>query len=367
MVTLNRTNAFYEAEDPSLLWELTICQSIGMGTGGYASALREPAPYGTIVGRRLRNLGLPAAPVHVVEIGGGWGTLMRGLLRELEPCRLTMVDISAALLARQCEALGTGAGTFVQADAREFLAGLTDPADLVIANEIIGDLPTVTDIPRAQLAPHLERAARRIDAGIDSLATGGSGGPPQQPAALYAGGETANTNARGPLSAGDPGVSPDDRLLAEAARLITAYDLDITGLPEQFNLNLGALHLVEALASAPVSRAFISEHGADTEIPWPFAALPRQYSRQDRNPRRIPLKDHDEYTIRFDHLEAAARRQGFTVRREHMMELLDVRFDDEINYLLGGGRPASEDQEMLLEFLDHVAEYQVLYLERHPG
>lgn len=325
MATLNRTNAFYEADDPSLLWELTVCQSIGMGSGGYARALREPAAYGVLLARRLRQLGLPATPGYVIEIGGGWGTLMRGFLSEIRPRRLTMVDLSAALLARQQEALSAAAvdATFIQADALDFLADLTEPADLVIANEIIGDLPTLTGISASQLAPHIARAG------------------------------SVNDN--------------EDPLLAEAARLITAYDLDTTDLPDPFNLNLGALQLIEALAATPVRRAFISEHGADTELPYPFAAVQRQYHRADKNPRRIPLKDHDEYTIRFDHLEAAARRLGFAVTREHMMDMLDVRFDDEINYLLSGGRPRADAQEMLLEFLEHVAEYQVLYLQRPAG
>jgi len=46
------------------------------------------------------------------------------------------------------------------------------------------------------------------------------------------------------------------------------------------------------------------------------------------------------------------------------MDLLKVRFDDEINYLLTSQQPINEEQEILLEFYEHVAEYQGILLEQ---
>ena len=46
------------------------------------------------------------------------------------------------------------------------------------------------------------------------------------------------------------------------------------------------------------------------------------------------------------------------------MDLIKVRFDDEINYLLTSQKPVNEEQEIFLEFYEHVAEYQGLLLEQ---
>jgi SAM-dependent methyltransferase len=330
MPGINRTEAFYCSDSPSLLWELTICESLANGDSGYARALNQPAPYGELLGRFLRqHTSLPAAPERIVEVGGGYGSLMAGLLTVLAPRQVTMVDISAFLLARQRQRLGEdGNIAYVCADIFAYLEDLDEPVDLLIANEIIADLPTITGLTREQLAPLLPRAREF---------------PPLEPLAADLGAE---------------------QLLAEAARLVATYDLEIDDQPEPFNLNVGGLQLVEKLAAREIKRVFISEHGADTELPYPFSLLLKNYQRWDKNPKRIQLKDHDEYTIRFDHLAAVASRCGYTVDSCHMMEMLDVRFDDEINYLLTTEKPTDEAQEILLEFLEHVAEYQVMLLGR---
>ncbi len=332
MPGLNRTEAFYRSDNPSLLWELTICESLGDGNSACARALEEPAPYGRRLGQFLRRqLRLPTRPATIVEVGGGYGSLMAGLLEVLQPERVVMVDISRFLLDLQRQKLGENRGIiYVEADVFSYLDQLAVPVELLIANEIIADLPTITGLRREQLAPLLDRAR---------------GFPPLE--TLDGAGE--------------------EQLLAEAARLVAVYNLEIDDQPEPFNLNAGALRLVEKAAGRQIAHLFLSEHGADTELPYPFSLLLKNYQRWDKNPRRIPLKDHDEYTIRFDHLTAVARQCGYEVDSCHMMEMLGVRFDDEINYLLTTEKPVSEDQEIILEFLEHLAEYQVMLLRRPEG
>lgn len=328
MPFLNRTEAFYCADDPSLLWEMTICQSLARKESTYAKALTRPASYGSLVGKYLQEAAaLPQRPESIIEVGGGYGSLMSGLLTVVQPKKLTMVDISDFLLKQQRETLKGIPAEFICQDIFLFLPTVQQPVDLLIANEIIADLPTATQIEQKRLQPLLEKAA-----------------------------------AFNPLPATRLHNPDAEELLHEVARLVAAYQLDITDLPDFFNLNLGALQLVEQLAKTDIQRIFITEHGADTELPYPFSSQLRTYDRRDKNPRQIKLKDHDEYTIRFDHLETTALRLGFEVRRFHLMELLQVRFDDEINYLLTTGRPESEEQEILLEFYEHVAEYQGMLL-----
>ncbi len=328
MTRLNRTESFYCADDPSLLWEMTICQCLASGNSAYAKALARPAAYGRLVGEFLREeASLPERPGQIIEVGGGYGSLMAGLLEVVQPLKITMVDISAFLLQQQRKTLQDCPVEFVCQDIFSFLPTLQQPVDLLIANEIIADLPTVTGIRQSSLQARLPEAETF---------------KPAVPAALNE------------LEA--------EALLDEVARLTAAYGLDLEDLPEEFNFNLGALLLVEQLCKAGTKRIFLTEHGADTELPYPFSIQLRSYERLSKNPRQIKLKDHDEYTIRFDHLEAVAARLGFTVKRFHLMDLLQVRFDDEINYLLTTGRPTTEEQEILLEFYDHIAEYQGMLL-----
>jgi len=332
---LNLTTDYYTGDHPSLLWEMTICQSLGDGNGTFAKALTDPAAYGTLVGRfLLETTSLVSECGHIVEIGGGYGTLMAALLEVLQPQQIRMVDISPTLLEKQRERLHKFPVSFHCSDLFAWLPTLQQqPVDLLLLNEIIGDFPTITALSRESLANSIKL--------LQSPEPGKQLTPALLPASL-----------------------DEDSLLYEAARLVTTYNLDITDLPETFNLNYGALLFIERLAQTRVARTFITEHGCDTALPYPFSLFPSIQPTADRNPRQIKLKDHDEYNIRFDHLEQLASALNFKITRFHLMDLLKVRFDDEINYLLTSQKPENEEQEIFLEFYEHIAEYQGILLEQ---
>ena len=327
---LNLTSDYYTGAHPSLLWEMTICQSLGDGSGTFAKALEKPEAYGTLVAEYLqRSASLPRNCGEIVEIGGGYGTLMAALLEDLKPQQVTMVDISPTLLQKQQERLTRHPITFQCEDLFSWLPTLKRPIDLLILNEIIGDFPTITGLSRACLQTLLQKPQSK------------------------------------PKTRRLPSNLSRQELLSEATRLIATYNLNLDNLPETFNLNYGALLFIERLAKTKVSRTFITEHGCDTILPYPFSLYAAiQPEAVDLHPRRIQLKDHDEYNIRFDHLEQIAKALSFKVKRFHLMDLLKVRFDDEINYLLTSQRPLNEEQEIFLEFYEHVAEYQGILLER---
>ncbi|MBW1645921.1 MAG: SAM-dependent methyltransferase [Deltaproteobacteria bacterium] len=312
MVELNTTDHYYTGESPSLLWEMTISQSLGDGSGAFAQALEQPAAYGRRLGEfLLHETDLPVSGGEIIEVGGGYGTLMAGLLQVLSPRRITMIDISSLLLERQREALAPVAAgseiSFIREDVFTWLARERPAADLMILNENLGDFPTLT--------------------GIDKQALTACQAPASAPGEIP-----------------PPGELSPAQLAAEAARVID---------------------LLELLAASGVSHIFLCEHGSDTMLPWPFSLFPAiQPPGNHINPRRINLKDHAEYNIRFDHLEQAASRLGFTVRRAHLMEMLRLRFDDEIDYLLRKGKPENEAQEILLELYEHISEYQIMLLTR---
>ncbi len=324
---LNLTSNYYTGAYPSLLWEMTICQSLGDGTGTFAKALEKPEAYGSLVADYLQqSTSLPLKCGEIIEIGGGYGTLMAALFEVLKPQQVTMVDISPTLLEKQQEHLARHSVTFHREDIFSWLPTLKRPVDLLILNEIIGDFPTITGITKFSLQDYQQKPQANPEATPSSLS--------------------------------------NHQLISEAARLITTYNLNLGDLPEIFNLNYGALLFVERLAKTKVSRCFITEHGSDTVIPYPFSLYPAIQPSGNINPRRIQLKDHDEYNIRFDHIEQIAKALKFNVKRFHLMDLLKVRFDDEINYLLTSQRPVNEEQEIFLEFYEHVAEYQGIILEQ---
>ena len=310
---LNRTESFYRSDHPSLFWELTVCQSLARADTACQAALEGPAPYGALVARYLERVTGRNRWGTVVEVGGGYGSLMTAFLEVARAERVVMVDLSPRFLSAQREALeGLGTAEFVQCDAVAFFRDLEGPVDLVIANENLGDFPTAVGL-----------RARAILKGC----------------------------------AADP-------LTRRVAETVRRYGLDLSGAPEPFAFNLGAVEFLEALAGK-ARVVFLAEHSADPALPERYAFLPLPAA--SGFPRRIRLKGHDEYTVKFDHLEAVARGLGFRIHRFHLAELVGLRADDGIRFMARAGGALSETAEAVHEFCAHVAEYQGMVLEAVEG
>lgn len=312
---LHTTTDYHTApEAPSLGWEQTICESLATRQAPCQAALVDPAPYGELLARFLADrLGL-GPEWSVVEVGGGTGSLMAAFLGVVPVTDLTLVDLSPAFSERQRRALAAHpACRFVTEDALAYLERSDREVDLVVSNENIGDFPQVTGVERRELARALE--------------AGGAAGP-----------------------------------LGEVAEVVARYRLDLEGAPETFSFNLGPVRYLERLR--PVAKAvFLSEHGCDTVVPAPWGDF-LQPTPGDGYPRRIPLKGHDEYTIRFGHLEQVARNLGYGVRRFHMAQLVGLRDDPGVRFMARTGVTLSETAEVVCEFCAHVADYQCMLLTR---
>jgi len=312
---LHTTTAYHTApEPPSLGWELTVCESLATRGSPCQAALAEPAPYGELLaGFLVGRLGL-SPDGSVVEVGGGTGSLMAAFLGAVPVADVTLVDLSPAFMARQRGALAAHPTCrFVTEDALVYLARLDREVDLVVSNENLGDFPQVTGIERRELA-------RAVEAG-------GAFGP-----------------------------------LGEVAEIVARYGLDLDDAPETFAFNLGPVRYLERLR--PVARVvFLSEHGADTVVPPPWDDF-LEPTPGDGYPRRIPLKGHDEYTIRFGHLEQVARALGYRAHRFHMAHLVGLRDDPGVRFMARTGVTLSETAEAVHEFCAHVADYQCLLLVR---
>ncbi len=310
------TTAYHAGEiPPSLFWELTICECLADAKGPYQAALERPAAYGELLAKFLAaKVGL-APGWSVAEVGGGTGSLMAALLRVVPMIDVTMVDVSQSFISRQREALaGYRACRFVTVDGLRFFEGADREFDLVISNENLGDFQQVTDLERAAIG-------RAVEAG---------------------------RTGHGPVE--------------QVSQVVRRYGLDLSDAPERFAFNLGPIRYLERLQ--PVAkRVFLSEHGADTVVPLPWADF-LEPTPGDGYPRRIPLKGHEEYTIRFDHLERAARCLGYRVERFHMAELVGLRSDEGIRTMARFGPSCSEVAEVVHEFCAHIADYQCLLLTK---
>ena len=296
---INSTRGFHRATPIDLLKELTICESLGSLKSPYIKAFNLEEAYGELLGDFLVKMGLLEPCSVVLEIGGGYGSLMHGLLtshgRLIQ--KAFMMDLSSMLLKKQRERLKTfhDKVSFIQADIHE-IKGAKGRLDLIVINEVIGDLDTATGL--------------------------------------------------------DPYNLPED-----VSQLITAYGLEIP-LQGPFNFNVGALRLLETICRLGVP-AFISEHSCDPIIPCDMPYLTEGLAL-DSFPREIPLYAHSEYTIRFSHLIKVARSFGRTIATGSLLELLGIKDAPALRFIFTSHACSTEKQEIIFEFLDHVREYRWL-------
>jgi SAM-dependent methyltransferase len=232
----------------------------------------HPALRGRTYGQALVDglaptIALPSSgAVRVLEIGGGLGYVARdviGRLREQgKDVAYTIVELAPTLAAAQRERL---AGLPVTWRAGSVLE-LELPAggfDLIVANEMIGDLPA------QQLS--------RLDVG---LAVDGGEVDPQKLAALGRTGE-----------------------------LVAQLGIHLDDAPEPFYLQTGALELMIRVARwlAPGGAAVITEFGGPMQ--WP---------------RLSTQLDHPELSTHFGHILTAARALGLDGRIEFVIDVLDL-------------------------------------------
>jgi len=243
--------------------------------------LRVPHPslrgrtYGqALVDALLARGAIPAGRVRVLEIGAGLGYVARDAIARLREAgrevAYTIVELSPALLAAQRERVGAAA-TWIAGDvlAADVAARLPDAGfDLVLANEMAGDLPA-RQVTHAELGLSPEGG----NADRDRLRALGGG------AAIGA----------------DLGVVVDDA-------------------PDPAYLQTGAWELVARIARwlAPGGTAVVTEFGDTAK--WPKLST---------------HLDHPELSTHFGHLLQIARGAGLAGNVEFVIDLLDFDRDQQ--------------------------------------
>ncbi len=141
----NSTREYHLQTSVDLMSEYTICESFGHINTPYQQLLERPRAYGALLGDFLKKEGVLGRRIQ--ELGGGYGTLMRGLLETYDIERVHMLDLSPSLLRRQRQTLAGWPVEFEQGDMLEYEPG---DVDLIICNEVIGDLDTLVDVSAAE-------------------------------------------------------------------------------------------------------------------------------------------------------------------------------------------------------------------------
>ena len=236
-----------------------------------------------------------------MEIGGGYGSLMKGLLGAYSPLirHVFMLDLSKKLLNVQRKKLRHWKNliSFINADATEIMDGLQN-IDLIILNEMIGDLPTWMNLDAQNL--------------------------------------------------------PND-----AAELVEKYELEIPG-KGLFNLNISAIKIMEQVCKKGIP-AFLSEHSSDPIIPEAMEFL-KDGVTLNGFPREIKLFGHSEFTIRFSHLIKVADAFGRKAATGSLADLVGIKNTEQMRFIFTSRACATEEQEIIFELLDHIREYRWLVI-----
>jgi hypothetical protein len=298
----NSTRAYYRRGPVDLLTEFTVCESLASRESPYMTVLENPAAYGERIGEKLIECGVMREGCRLCEAGGGYGNLMKGLLDSFGSLvrHVIMIDLSLHLLHMQRRRMGDRASQmlYVNGDIVDLLPSVSG-VDMIILNEMIGDLDTLTAVD-----------ARSLPSPVSSL--------------------------------------------------VNRYGFEIPA-EGSFNFNMGAILLVEEICRRHLT-AFIVEHASDYLIPAEMPYLARGLD-ENHFPREIRLKGHSEYTIRFSHLIDVATCWGREVKTGSLLDLVGIRKNSAMRFVFLTGACATEEQQIIYEFLDHAREYRWLIIE----
>lgn len=310
MPSLNTTNEYHSQDLKTLGWELTVCNALFPTDSPCRKILKSDDSYGCLLYFYLSCF-LPMRLIKIViEVGGGYGRLMRDFLRLRPDFKATMLDISPVLLEEQRKFIPSDAVNYVLGDFLDAELSFLSAFDLAILNENLGDFPTAVN----------------VDSGILTS-----------------------------------GASQLDPLLLKIRELFSLYDFPMPS-GESFNFNLGAVSAVEKLCSASVPYIFLAEHSCESEAPEHLAKY--LDIRPSGNPERIALKGHDEYTIKFSHLARVAHHYNYHAIRGQMADYVEPLTPDRLKTIMRSNFSANDEHEIIRQFIYDLYKYEYLILIR---
>jgi len=305
---LNTTKAYHINQLNTLGWELTVCNALYPEKTPLRRVLARNDSYGHLLYEYLNRL-IPMKNIKkIIEIGGGYGYLMKDFLdcnRSLEPC---MLDISPYLLRQQKETLGEHRIAYRGEDFLETDTVFLREFDLAILNENLGDFPTLVN----------------LDQEIFQLSSG-----------------TANHD------------------LAQAIYFFEQYRLE-RPMSETFHLNLGALQALEKLCALGIPYIFLGEHSCEAVVPEALRLL--VHIESTGTPEKISLMGHDEYSIQFSYLQKIAEAFGYACIRGPFADFIPFTITEELRSIMVSQGQYKDEDEVICQFIEDLYKYEYLVL-----
>jgi hypothetical protein len=305
---LSTTEDYHKNQLDSLVWEITLSFMLEDPRSFCRSILKKNASFGDLL-YDLLETAVPLDEIaRLVEVGGGYGYLMRDFLRRNDKLRATMIDLSPFLLAKQQEILREFEVSFIQGDFLDMDSSILSNFDLAILNEVIGDFPT---------AYHIS------------------------------------------MNVSEEGSDLENPLLQEIRRICRTYAIEPQH-SEQFNMNLGAIQALEKLCLAGVPYIYLSEHSCEARVPQQMVGLLEL--EPTGNPEMIRLHGHDEFTIRFSDLERVAAFFDYSTLRGQYIDFIEPLIGDDIEFILRLGSSKIDRHEIIRQFVEDLIKYEYLII-----
>lgn len=305
---LNKTDYYHKYRLDSLGWEVTISAMLENPQSPCRSILKRGDSFGNLLYDFLSKVISMDAIGRIIEIGGGYGWLMRDFLRRNSKLSATLIDLSPFLIEQQRETLQEFDAKFIEGDFFEIDDSVLSGTDLVVLNEVIGDFPAACEIPSSTLI------------------------------------ECSDT---------------EDMLFQEVRRIYNCYKLEHPGR-ERFAVNLGAIRTIERLCAAGIPYIYMSEHSCEARVPEVLKGL--MELEPTRDPERIRLRGHDEYTIRFSDLERVASYFGYKSLRGQYIDFIEPMLDGEVPFIMCLDSSKVDRYEIIRQFIEDLVKYEYLVL-----
>jgi len=305
---INDTTSYHRYGMKTLGWELTVCNSLEETESPCREVIHKKCSFGDLLYEHLASY-IPINTVSaILEIGGGYGFIMRDFLRRKGMLKAAMLDLSPVIISKQKETLKGSDVEFINDDFFKINADFLMQFDLILLNEVAGDFPTICDIdPEFLSSPEGEF----------------------------------------------------DPMMTRVKNFFTTYGLPI---PENsFNLNIGAIEAVAKLCTTGIKYIYLSEHSCESMVPEEMQN--KIHISGPGNPERIPLMGHDEYTIKFSHLSRIAEQFGYRVLRGQYKDFITYEYTGRLNFILTSNSQKDE-HEIIRHFIEDLYKYEYLILIR---
>jgi len=303
---INDTSTYHREYLETLGWELTVCNALEDEKSPCRSILARKTTYGNLLYDHLCSIIRLESVSAILEIGGGYGYVMRDFLKKMAPIKAAMLDLSPVMLAKQQETLKDFTVEFIHQDFLTSASSFHKQYDLILFNEILGDFPTLCHVNPRDLTPSDD---------------------------------------------------PIDPLMVKVKNIFASYNLPIPA--EIFNFNLGAIIALEKLCASRVKFIYISEHSSEAAVRDEMRNKIRISS--PGNPEQIRLMGHDEYSVRFSHLVAVAEKFGYRVVRGQYKNFITIEHSGRVNFILTS-HSSKDEHEMIRQFIEDLYKYEYIVL-----